>query len=178
MNRIIPETERLSFRPWTVDDVEECFELARDPHVGPPCGWQPHKDIEETKEVVKNILMNDHTYAIIEKSSGKIIGDISINPVYDSDKNVIEDQKEIGFWLGYPYWNQGYMSEALKGTVEYCFSDPGISRLWCEYFSDNPASGRVQRKCGFIHDSVKLVHWPALDEDKILIVGHLDREGE
>ena len=51
------ETERLCLRYWEESDAEVLYEMAKDPDVGPACGWQPHKDIEETKEVLKNILM-------------------------------------------------------------------------------------------------------------------------
>ena len=41
------ETERLVLRRWRPEDAESLFEYAKDPEVGPPAGWPPHKSIEE-----------------------------------------------------------------------------------------------------------------------------------
>lgn len=170
------ETQRLVFRPWTMGDAEECFALSSDEHVGPPCGWQPHKTLEDTRQVLSNILINDHTYCIIEKASGRIVGNMGINPVYDSEKKRIEDERELGFWLGFPYWNQGYMTEAARGTIDYCFSRLNVKKLWCGYFSGNLASARVQEKCGFQHSYTKTVFWNALEKEVELNSGFLMRE--
>ena len=157
-NCITYETERLQFRPWTMEDAEECFALASDEHVGPPCGWLPHICLDETKSIMERLLINDHTFCIIEKASGKIIGNIGIDDVHDSEmlaklkEEGIESEKEIGFWVGYPYWNQGYMTEAVKGTIDYCFNELGLTKIRCGNFSDNPASGRVQEKCNFQYE--------------------------
>ena len=137
MNKYAFETERLVFRPWTINDADACFALSSDEHVGPPCGWAPHKTIEETKEILESILINDHTYCIIEKKTGNIVGNMGIDNIHDKEKQVKEDEKELGFWLGYPYWNKGYMTEAVKGTIEYCFNQLKLKKLWCGYFSDN-----------------------------------------
>ena len=165
-NNITYETERLMFRPWTMEDAESCFRLASDEHIGPPCGWMPHESVEETKIILRNILINDYTFCIIEKESGEIVGNIGIDAVHDSEKlkELLEEagldkenadelkERELGFWIGYPYWNKGYMTEAVLGTIDYCFNELGLKRLWCGNFSDNPASGRVQEKCGFKYE--------------------------
>ena len=92
------ESERLMFRPWTVDDAEECFALSSDERVGPMCGWLPHKNVEETKAILEGVLINDHTFCIIEKSSGKIVGNMGIDYVYsegEGGKKVrVEDERE------------------------------------------------------------------------------------
>jgi RimJ/RimL family protein N-acetyltransferase len=56
---------------------------------------------------------------------------------------------ELGYWLGEPWWGQGYMSEAAARVVRFAFDDLKLDRVTASYFADNPASGRVQEKCGF-----------------------------
>ena len=51
------ETKRLILRPWNENDAEECYKYAKAPKVGPAAGWPAHKNIDETVEVIKNILM-------------------------------------------------------------------------------------------------------------------------
>ena len=49
------ETKRLILRPWEEKDVKALYELAKDEHVGPMCGWKPHQDEKESEYVLKNI---------------------------------------------------------------------------------------------------------------------------
>jgi RimJ/RimL family protein N-acetyltransferase len=56
---------------------------------------------------------------------------------------------EIGYWLGEPWWGQGLMTEAVGRAVEFARAELGLDRLRSDYFADNPASGRIQEKCGF-----------------------------
>jgi RimJ/RimL family protein N-acetyltransferase len=101
------ETERLFLRPWQMSDAERLFELAADPHVGPPCGWNPHQDPEESRQILQNILINDYTWAVVRRDDDLVIGNISLMPLHVSRLAEHETESEIGYWLGYPYWNQG-----------------------------------------------------------------------
>ncbi len=56
---------------------------------------------------------------------------------------------EIGYWLGEPWWGQGLMTEAVGRVVDFARASLGLNRLRSDYFADNPASGRIQEKCGF-----------------------------
>jgi 8-oxo-dGTP diphosphatase len=56
---------------------------------------------------------------------------------------------EIGYWLGEPWWGRGLMTEAVGRIVDFTRSELGLDRLRSDYFTDNPASGRIQEKCGF-----------------------------
>ena len=56
---------------------------------------------------------------------------------------------EIGYWLGEPWWGQGLMTEAVGRILDFARAELGLDRLRSDYFADNPASGRVQEKCGF-----------------------------
>jgi RimJ/RimL family protein N-acetyltransferase len=59
------------------------------------------------------------------------------------------EQAEIGYWIGKPWWGNGYATEAARALVDYCFGEAGFSRLTAGHFSDNPASARVIAKLGF-----------------------------
>ena len=150
------ETKRLILRPWNEEDEEDLYELAKSPHVGPPCGWEPHKSIEESREILRDILINDYTYAVVLIETGKIIGNISLMPYCESRFSQNEKQAEIGFWLGHPYWGNGYMQEACARLIEYGLEEKELEMIWCAYAVDNRNSMRVQQKCGFEfhHDDV------------------------
>ena len=56
---------------------------------------------------------------------------------------------EFGYWLGKPYWGQGYATEAGGRVVAFAFEELKAERLNAGWFHDNPASGRVLAKLGF-----------------------------
>ena len=58
------------------------------------------------------------------------------------------------YWIGRPYWNQGYVSEAAKTLIRYGFESLHLSKIWCLNFSDNLASARVKEKLGFKHEYI------------------------
>lgn len=55
----------------------------------------------------------------------------------------------VGYWLGEPWWGRGYISEAAKRVIQFAFEDLRVEKLRSAHFADNPASGRILRKCGF-----------------------------
>lgn len=168
---MILETERLLLRPWEEGDLEALYELAKDPEVGPRCGWKPHKDVEESRYVLCRILMNDSTWALVDKASGALLGDISLM------KLEAPDEQELGFWLGRPYWGRGYMPEAAQALIAYSFEELGLARLWCRHNKDNSQSARVQQKCGFSFYKEEEKHsLPQLGIEVCSVLNCLERE--
>lgn len=55
---------------------------------------------------------------------------------------------ELGYCMGYAYWNKGFMSEAAKAVIDYLFAEIGVNRVGISHAVKNPASGRVAQKCG------------------------------
>ncbi len=74
---------------------------------------------------------------------------IGVVGVARRDDGAPESGYEIGYWLGEPWWGQGLMTEAVGRIVEFARADLGLDKLRSDYFADNPASGRIQEKCGF-----------------------------
>ena len=143
------ETERLILRPWRETDAEALFKYASDPDVGPRAGWPPHQSVEDSLEVIRTIFNNDHTWALELKETGEPIGCIGYYLCGESNIRIGENDAEIGYWVAKPYWNRGLCTEAARFMVDYCLNVKGFKTLWCDYFIDNPASGRVIEKCGF-----------------------------
>lgn len=146
------ETERILLRPWHDDDAESLFKYASDPDVGPRAGWPPHKSVDESLEVIRTFFNNDHTWAMELKETREVIGCIGYYTFGESNINIGENDAEVGYWVAKPYWNQGICTEALKRLIDYCIHEKSFCTLWCDFFIDNPASGRVMEKCGF-HDT-------------------------
>ncbi len=62
---------------------------------------------------------------------------------------VQEQTPELGYWLGVPYWGNGYATEALHAVIDYAFTDLAHTALQAGARVTNPASRRVLEKCGF-----------------------------
>ena len=144
------ETNRILLRLWRDDDAEALFKYASDPEVGPRAGWPPHKSVEESLEVIRKFFLNDHTWAVVLKETGEIIGCVGYLPAFLSNLQIKEGQCEVGYWMAHPYWGKGICTEALQLVVDHCINDKGFTVLWGSYFTSNPASGRVMEKCGFV----------------------------
>ena len=56
---------------------------------------------------------------------------------------------ELGYWIGKPYWNQGYTTEACSAVLREAQQSLGVTRIVAGVFVDNPASLKVLRKLGF-----------------------------
>lgn len=143
------ETERLILRRWNESDAEDLFEYAKDADVGPIAGWPPHKNIEESLSVIKNVFNGKEAYAICLKKDNKAIGAIELKLNGHTDLTVRDDECEMGFWLGKPFWRQGIMSEAVKEMLRHAFEDCNMQKVWIGYYEGNEKSKRLQEKCGF-----------------------------
>jgi len=177
------ESKRILLRQWHEEDAEALFRLASDPEVGPRSGWMPHRSVEESRTVIRSIFHNGHTWAIEEHrlpGSGTIaghqpdctiVGCICYYPCGESNIEIGPDDAEVGYWVGHPYWNLGFATEALQLLVGYCFREKGFRTLWADHLESNPASGRVLTKCGFRDTGRvnRLSHLPFGSDSPVLI---------
>lgn len=143
------ETERILLRPWREEDAEALYRLASDPEVGPRAGWPPHRSVDESREVIRTLFSNGHTWAIVWKATNEAIGCICYYPHSESNISIGPHDAEVGYWVAHPWWNRGIATEALLAVINYCLDAKGFHTLWADYQPSNPASGRVLQKCGF-----------------------------
>ena len=144
------ETKRLILRPWEENDVEDLFACAKDPEIGPLCGWKPHRSRGESREILHRVLMVLENYAIVEKESGRVIGSAGLHSYNNSNiRGLQPGDMELGYWLGRPYWGKGYATEAGAALLRRAFVHLGAACVWAEAFEENCRSHRVQEKLGF-----------------------------
>ena len=140
------ETERLILRPWEEADAEECFRYAKDPRVGPMAGWPAHRSVEESRQIIREVLAVPETYAIVWKQTGLPIGAVGLNRSTRIAPG--QDEAELGYWIGKPFWGNGYVPEAVRALLGLYFAF-GAERIWCAHAEGNDKSRRVIEKCGF-----------------------------
>ena len=141
-------TNRLILRPWCDDDAPDLYIYASDPDIGPPAGWPPHTSVENSLEIIRTVLSAPETYAVCLKESGKPIGSIGF---HRNDLAEADDEYELGYWIGKPFWGRGLIPEASREMLRYAFEDLKMNRIWCGYYDGNEKSRRVQEKLGFVY---------------------------
>lgn len=142
------ESGRLILRPFSLNDAKRVQELAGEKEIADntlfiqhpyPDGlaeeWiGSHKTKFEKKEEV--------VFAITLKESGELVGAIGLVI------NELLNNAEMGYWIGKPYWRNGYATEAAGIVINYGFEKMGLNKIHAHHITGNPASGVVMRRNG------------------------------
>ena len=143
------ETERLRLDMFTEDDAADLYAYAKNPKVGPHAGWSPHKDIEESLQIIRELFLPNETWAIRKKGEDRVIGSIGLEPDrYRPDAG----GKELGYSLAEDCWGQGIMTEAAKEVIRFAFEELGLEQIGICTSEVNRRSQRVIEKCGFKYE--------------------------
>lgn len=141
------ETQRLYIRQFTKDDLQELYRFSSDPivmqYIRPPI------TLEATINLLEVQLKDYQTHpffgrlAIVEKQSGKYIGNYLIRPSNE------RDGLEIGYAFFRPYWGMGYATELTRKALDFVFKNLNTHRAFAITHPENIASQAVLFKCGF-----------------------------
>jgi len=166
-------TERLILRPLETRDRARLISLANNFRVSKNLGTMPYPytDAAADEWLAKQaeLWAGGKTVALAITLEGELIGGIGIG-VRDGE------DWELGYWLGEPYWNRGYGSEAATALRNHGFSDLKLERVVAGHFADNHASGRILTKLGFRYTSEKARYCLARASDVKCLEMALTRE--
>ncbi|MCX6127389.1 MAG: GNAT family protein [Proteobacteria bacterium] len=147
LNNLKITTDRLLFRPLTIDDANFLFEYRSNPSVSEFQNWVP----SQVEDAIHFIKKNESTemdtpdswlqLAIAEKESSQIIGDFGIHFLEAENP-----QCEIGFSIAPKFQNIGYGTEAVAGVLRVLFADLKKHRVFASVDPNNLASSRVLEK--------------------------------
>ena len=170
-------TRRLVLRRWNQKDAEDLYRYACDPDVGPIAGWPPHKNPDESRAVIRDVLNGREAYAICLKEDGRAIGAIELKLNGHTDLTDRDDECEMGYWLGKPFWGRGIVPEAVTEMLRRAFEDIGMQKVWVGYYEGNSKSKRVQEKCRFrFQRKSEGVDVPLMQEKRTGYVSSLTRD--
>ena len=142
----------LSIRKWKIEDKFALAANLNNPKVlnnlrdGLP---YPYTE-QDAENFIRAMLSSDKnsTCAFAITLDGEVIGSIG---VFRQD-NVHFRTAEMGYYIGEPYWGNGYMTSAIKQVCQYVFEHTDIIRIYAEPFAHNIASCRVLEKAGFTYE--------------------------
>lgn len=152
------ETARLILRPFTLADAPDVQRLAGDRAVASTTQNIPHpyedgmaeRWISTHQEAFER--GTQISFAITRRADGALLGGIGLHP------NPAHRHAEMGYWIGTPYWNQGYTSEAAAAARDYAFTVLDLHRVFARHLTRNPASGRVMQKIGMTYEGTLRQH--------------------
>ncbi|MDO5570003.1 MAG: GNAT family protein [Bacteroidales bacterium] len=148
----IVETKRLILRNIIESDAEDIFDYAHNPNVGINAGWEPHKDLAETKIIMKDIFLDKpNIFGIILKEKNKLIGTVGFmdDPLRNNPNALM-----LGYALSEDFWGMGIMSEASKAVLSFAFNKLKVDIVSCSCYTENLRSKKVILKSGFKRDGV------------------------
>lgn len=145
-------TSRLLLRPFELSDAKDVQRIAGDRTIADTTLNVPHPYEDGMAEAWIATHQAEFearrlcAYAMVLAATGELIGAVSLR--ITSHLN----HAELGYWVGVPWWNRGYCTEAARVLVDYGFSVLGLHRIHSSHYSRNPASGRVMIKLGMQHE--------------------------
>ena len=146
---VVLTTDRLTLRPWRESDLNDFYEYASVDGVGQMAGWNPHRNVEESKMILSHFIEGKHVFAL--EHQGKVIGSLGIEEYSEENYPELDvlQGREIGYVLSKDYWGQGLMPEAAKAVIDWLFNEIQLDFIIVGHFDRNTQSRRVVEKCGF-----------------------------
>ena len=150
--RLFPEinTRRLILRKIEADDLKDLEHLANNHNISrwilnKPYPYRAHDAAMRMGTIIQGYKNGKkYVFAIQLKQTGKFIGEIGLH--YLDQK---QDHLQLSYWLGEPFWNQGYITEAVSEILEYGFRQLNSSLIYADCHQDNIGSIKVLKKNGF-----------------------------
>ena len=152
------QTARLTLRPYTMTDIPAFLPLISAREVAATTLRIPHPYSEaQAREFValteqQNASGSCVRFCIVVRGSGAICGGTGL--MIEPDHR----RAELGYWIGVPYWGNGYATEAALAMVKYGFENLDLHRIYAGYFAGNLASKRVLEKIGMRHEGCQRQH--------------------
>jgi len=160
---VIIVTERLILRPLVIEDAETAFNgWTGDAEAARYVSWLPHKTIEDTLKWLKIVdwrnnfedaivPRDNYIWGFVLKENGELIGSGGL--IWEPNYHLYQ----IGYNIKKTHWNNGYTTEAMKAVLEFATQHLGLEKVAGGHAKENPASGRVLQKLGFVYDRDDIV---------------------
>ena len=170
------KTARLLLRKFQLSDAPDVQRLAGAPAVAAGTFLpHPYEDGMAEQWITDQARAHEGgsavSFAITLAGDATFIGSISLDIVQT------HRHARLGYWLGLPYWNNGYATESVKAVLDYGFNRLNLNRIYSPHFQGNEASGQVLRKVGMTYEGRMREHYVRFDRFVDLeLYGLLKRE--
>jgi RimJ/RimL family protein N-acetyltransferase len=154
------QTERLRLRPYSETDIPELLPLIDSREVAATTLRIAHPYTEQDARAFLELAKEPDKLwlAVTLLADGRQIGGIGLR------LELQHQHAELGYWLGVPYWGQGYATEAAREVIRYGFEDLKLHRIFASHFQHNPASGNILKKLGMRYEGCQREHLRKWDQ--------------
>ena len=145
-------TSRLLLRPLEPSDVTALWPFVSDEDFPRHMTWEAHRSQDETADFIRSSEEGREqgssiTWAVVEGAT--LAGIIGLHGITRTVRAWRVDRAELGYWIGPPFQNRGFATEAARGAMRYGFDDLGLHKITVGCIAENTASRRVIEKLGF-----------------------------
>jgi ribosomal-protein-alanine N-acetyltransferase len=148
-------TDRLLLRPNILADAPELARLAGEREVAATTLRIPHPySVADAEAFITGWQDADERvgFAIVLRKDSVLIGGAGLR------LEKAHHHAELGYWIGTPYWGNGYATESARAVLRYGFEVLNLHRIHASHFANNPASGNVLRKLGMKYEGRQRQH--------------------
>ena len=147
---MIIETDRLTLRPYTMDDLDDLAVIRAKPEVMRYINNGQTQNREQVAERLRAYLKHyeQHGFsvcAVIHRADARLIGGSGL---FTLDRT---PEIEVGYTLDQPYWGQGLATEAAHAWLRYGFEEVGLDAIAAVAYPENQASRHVMEKLGLTY---------------------------
>lgn len=148
------ETPRLLLRKIDLSDTDDMYEYSRLDSVTKYLTWSSHVRRAQTENHIKLLQRkyasgDFYDWAVIEKTSGKMIGTCGFTNIFPKEKTA-----EVGYVIAQDFWGKGIAKEALCEVLRFGFETFDFERIYARHMLGNDASGKVMQKCGMTFENI------------------------
>lgn len=152
VNQPVIYTDNLILRPFVLSDARIVQQLAGDVKIAETTLNIPHPYENGMAEAWIGTHRESFsegkgvTYAVVKNDTNELIGAIGlmINPAHK--------KAELGYWIGFPYWRNGYCTEASIALIKYGFVELDLNKIYAKAFVLNVGSWTVMEKAGMVYE--------------------------
>lgn len=166
---LVLETERLTLRAPRLEDAKAIAQVANDRRIAENTTRIPHPyRLADAQAFVERVNRDGGELAFLITLDDEPIGACGL-------ARLDGPAPDLGYWIGVPYWGNGYATEAARAVIDHAFTALGQQALQAGARVTNPASRRVLEKCGFQWTGVGLYRIRALSSSAPIDQFRLDR---
>ncbi|HEV2698160.1 MAG TPA: GNAT family protein [Terriglobales bacterium] len=154
MNSVLIETPRLQLGQLSESDIPELVPLIGAREVAATTLRIPHPFEEKhAREFLASPAKeNELRLGIRLRADARLVGGMGLHP------DAQHGRAELGYWIGVPFWGNGYATEAAQAVVRYGFEHFKLNRIFAGHFGHNSESGKILRKIGMKHEGCMRQH--------------------
>ena len=151
-------TDRLILRPFRMEDAATVQRLAGAWEVADTTLTIPHPYLDGMAETWIGTHVNawerrELVTLAITLGADEVVGAVALR------LTLKHRRAELGYWVGRPFWNRGYATEAVRAILTFGFETLDLNRIHASHLVRNPASGRVMAKAGMRFEGTRRQHF-------------------